>query len=51
MSGASNVSHWLRQRGLEANEVLVAAILEKAKATRRILSDAEVMDVVRHAGR
>jgi 2-isopropylmalate synthase len=46
MSGASNVSYWLRKRGIEPTEPLVAAILETAKGTRHLLSDDEVMAVV-----
>jgi 2-isopropylmalate synthase len=47
MSGASNVSYWLRERGLEPTDELVMAILQVAKATTHILSDPEVMDIVR----
>ena len=47
MSGASNVGYWLRERGLEPSDELVAAILEVAKATTHILSEKEVMDVVK----
>jgi 2-isopropylmalate synthase len=46
MSGASNVGYWLRERGLEPTDELVAAILHAAKATTHILSDREVMDIV-----
>jgi 2-isopropylmalate synthase len=46
MSGASNVSYWLRQRGIEPNDALVAAILKVAKTTTRIMSDDEVMTIV-----
>jgi 2-isopropylmalate synthase len=46
MSGASNVSFWLRRRGIEPTPELVAAILQQAKATTRILSDDEVMAAV-----
>ncbi len=46
MSGASNVGYWLRERGLEPTDDLVAAILHAAKATTHILSDREVMDIV-----
>jgi 2-isopropylmalate synthase len=46
MSGASNVAYWLRERGLEASDDLVATILQTAKATTHILSDQEVMDIV-----
>ena len=47
MSGASNVGHWLRERGVEPSEELVAAILAVAKATTHVLSDKDVMDVVK----
>src|SRR5579859_6399634 len=47
MSGASNVGFWLRQRGIESSEDLVAAILQAAKGTTHILHDEEVMAVVR----
>ncbi len=46
MSGASNVSYWLRKRGIDPTDALVAAILRVAKSTTRILSDQEVMAVV-----
>jgi 2-isopropylmalate synthase len=49
MSGASNVGFWLRQRGIEPSEDLVAAILKAAKATTHILTDEEVMAVVERA--
>jgi 2-isopropylmalate synthase len=47
MSGASNVNYWLRERGIEPSEDLVAAILRAAKGTRHILTDDEVYSVVR----
>jgi len=46
MSGASNVTYWLSTHGIAPSEELVAAILEVAKGTRHILTDAEVMSVV-----
>jgi 2-isopropylmalate synthase len=46
MSGASNVNYWLRERGIEPSEDLVAAILRAAKGTRHILTDDEVLSVV-----
>jgi 2-isopropylmalate synthase len=46
MSGASNVGYWLRQRSIEPNEELVAAILKAAKGTTHILNDDEVMAIV-----
>ena len=47
MSGASNVNYWLKARGIEPSETLVAEILKAAKATTHILTDDEVMTVVR----
>jgi 2-isopropylmalate synthase len=47
MSGASNVTYWLRQRGIEASKALVDAILSTAKKSDHILTDEEVMAVVR----
>jgi 2-isopropylmalate synthase len=47
MSGASNVAYWLRSRGFEPSEALVKAILAKAKASHQILSDSEVLSVIR----
>ena len=46
MSGASNVNYWLRQRGIEPTERLVAAVLDVAKRTRNLLTDEEIMSVV-----
>jgi 2-isopropylmalate synthase len=47
MSGASNVTYWLRQRGIESSKALVDAILSTAKKSDHILSDEEVMAIVR----
>ena len=47
MSGASNVTYWLRSRNIEPNEDLVRRILAKAKESDHILSDEEVLSVVR----
>jgi 2-isopropylmalate synthase len=47
MSGTSNVVFWLRERGIEPSEDLIAAVLELAKANTRTLSDDEVFAVVR----
>ncbi len=46
MSGASNVNYWLRERGIEPSETLVAAILQRAKKSSHIMTDEEVMEVV-----
>jgi 2-isopropylmalate synthase len=49
MSGASNVNYWLRKRGIEGNDTLVAEILKAAKAQDHIMTDDEVMAVVARA--
>jgi len=47
MSGASNVNYWLRERGIETDEQLVREILEAAKGQSAIMTDEQVMTVVR----
>ena len=47
MSGASNVNFWLSQRSIEADDTLVAEILKTAKTNDRIMTDDEVMAVVK----
>ncbi|HYP87951.1 MAG TPA: 2-isopropylmalate synthase, partial [Polyangiaceae bacterium] len=47
MSGSSNVVHWLRRHSIEPSEPLVTRILERARATNRVLRDDEVLAVVR----
>jgi 2-isopropylmalate synthase len=47
MSGASNVNYWLRQRNIQSTDELVAEILKAAKGTTHILSEDEVMAIVR----
>jgi 2-isopropylmalate synthase len=47
MSGASNVNYWLSQRGIASDETLVAEILKEAKATDHILTEEEVLAVVK----
>lgn len=50
MSGASNVSYWLRSRGVEPSKELVDAILSRAKQTSHNLDDAEIEALVaKHA--
>jgi 2-isopropylmalate synthase len=46
MSGTSNVVHWLRRHSIEPSEALVTRILERARATDRVLRDDEVLAVV-----
>jgi 2-isopropylmalate synthase len=49
MSGASNVTYWLKQRGIEPSKGLVDAVLAVAKKSHHILTEDEVMAVVRGA--
>jgi 2-isopropylmalate synthase len=46
MAGDSNIIYWLQSRGIEPVPDLVAAVRSTAKATNRVLDNAEVMQVV-----
>jgi 2-isopropylmalate synthase len=46
MSGASNVTYWLRKRGIEPERGIVERILEVAKRSDHLLSEEEVMQVI-----
>jgi isopropylmalate/homocitrate/citramalate synthase len=45
MAGASNVSYWLRSRGLEDGPDLIARLLEHAKRSERVLSETEIREM------
>lgn len=45
MSGASNVKFWLETHGIPPTDVRVAAILERAKQTTRLLTDQELLEL------
>jgi 2-isopropylmalate synthase len=47
MSGESNVVYWLKKRGFEPKKEDVAAILKKAKSTDHVLSEDEVLAILR----
>ncbi|MBX3269141.1 MAG: 2-isopropylmalate synthase [Sandaracinaceae bacterium] len=49
MSGISNVRYWCRKRDIEPTEELARAILARAKQSKRLMTDDEVMEVVRAA--
>ena len=49
MSGLSNVVYWLEHHGYEAQDSTVQAVFKAAKASPRVLTDAEVHDIVKHA--
>jgi 2-isopropylmalate synthase len=46
MSGASNVVAWLERHGIAPNDALVARVLARARASDRVLTDAEILDAV-----
>ena len=51
MSGLSNVSYWLASRRIPADDELRSAILTRAKSSNRVLTDEEIMEIVRaHRG-
>jgi len=47
MSGKSNVEFWLEQRSIAKSDALVDSILAKAKGSRRMLTDEQVMELVK----
>lgn len=46
MSGKSNVIFWLRKRNYEPTDEIVDAIFTKAKSLNRLLTDAEIKEVI-----
>ncbi len=46
-SGESNVVYWLKKRGHEPTKALVAAVLAAAKRGNRVLSDDEIVAVIK----
>ena len=46
-SGESNVVYWLKKRGYEPTETLVAALLGAAKRGNRVLTDEEINQVIK----
>jgi 2-isopropylmalate synthase len=49
MCGLSNVVFWLEHHGYKADDAVVQAVFKAAKASPRVLTDAEVHDVARGA--
>ena len=47
MSGRSNIVYWLEKRGLPAGDDVVNRVLEKAKRSNRLLTDAEIEEAIR----
>lgn len=50
MSGESNVVFWLRERRIEPEAALVAAIFARAKAADRVLAEEEILAICRDRG-
>jgi len=48
-SGESNVVYWLKKRGYEPTKELVAAVLGAAKRGNRVLTDDEIVAVIKEA--
>jgi 2-isopropylmalate synthase len=51
MSGASNVTFWLKQRGIDPTPELVQSIIAAAKGSDHVLTTEEVQTIVRSGGR
>jgi 2-isopropylmalate synthase len=49
MSGRSNVVFWLEKRGIKSSDTLIDRIFERAKSSHRVLTDDEILEVVRSA--
>jgi 2-isopropylmalate synthase len=47
LSGLSNVKHWLARHEIPADEQLAKAVLQRAKASNRTLTESEVAQIVR----
>ena len=48
MSGRSNVSYWLEERGIEPTEERVDRIFNAAKQTDRLMEDAEIFGLLKN---
>lgn len=46
MAGASNVHHWLKTHGQEPTPDLVQRVLQRAKASSRVLTDQEILEAI-----
>jgi 2-isopropylmalate synthase len=47
MSGVSNIVYWLKRRGIDPERALVDEILRAAKQHNRVLTDAEILELVK----
>jgi 2-isopropylmalate synthase len=51
MSGKSNVLFWLERHGIPPDEELVERLFNRAKASRTVLTDEEILSEIEHAKR
>lgn len=49
MSGKSNVLFWLERHGIPADEEIVERLFNRAKASRTVLTDEEILSEIEHA--
>ena len=49
MSGLSNIVYWLKKRGIKPEEHFVDEIFKAAKARNRVLTDEEIMEIVKYS--
>jgi 2-isopropylmalate synthase len=47
MSGQSNVVYWLEKHNLPQEPSVIEAVLKKAKASEKILTEEEILEVVK----
>ena len=50
MSGKSNVNWWLEKNGIAASDAVIQAILNRAKSSRKLLTDEELRETAAGAG-
>jgi len=51
MSGKSNVLFWLERHGIQPDEELVERLFNRAKGSRTVLTDEEILSEIEHAKR
>lgn len=51
MSGISNVRYWCQRRNIEPTEAIATAILAKAKESKRLMTDEEILAVIEQVER
>ena len=50
MSGKSNVVFWLERHGFEARDELVERLFQRAKSSRSVLTEQEILREIEHTG-